>query len=559
MRSSLISLKKKRFFSFFFGFFLVLAPSLEASGRFISTDRPKRKTHTQGPLSFSLSFIHSFILSLSSSLSVWLENVHAPGRWPSVVHLVPNETPRSGSLATFWNIDKKKKAKKKKERRRTNSTKPGGVGLHFGSFFFFLRLGTRRSTVWCVCVFQSASIWFPGTHFGTSKKRNSTKTWWVGASFLVPFFFRLGTHRQCASVPKCLDLAPWNTFWNIKKTKRRKNSTKTWWVGASYFGSALVFGSELIDGVRVFQSVPETRGEMRISEVLVVVAALAAALASASRRRKVPSSSSSSWGRRQPRSKVARSCGGRAGDDLLEHWPTHCSTVLTGVVEAVDRDGAGALTVALRRVLRSSVDLSQWPSWNTTTNNNNSNNTWNSEPSRWPSWNTTTNNNNNNNSNNNTWNSEPGRSRELESNSLERRRSPGATPTPPAPKKLLVLRDLFQSRRLACVPQFRIHVKDVLLFLVRAHAANESLHLVAPPLRITLRNLLLVHASPKGFTSFFFCFSFCFVLFFFRFLLLVFSSFSDVFFVATFGAWWRPKLLGFFYLKKRFFFTGFRG
>ena len=322
---------------------------------------------------------------------------------------------------------------------------------------------------------------------------------------------------------------------------------------------------------------------MRISEVLVVVAALAAALASASRRRKVPSSSSSSWGRRQPRSKVARSCGGRAGDDLLEHWPTHCSTVLTGVVEAVDRDGAGALTVALRRVLRSSVDLSQWPSWNTTTNNNNSNNTWNSEPSRWPSWNTTTtnnnnnsnntwnsepsrwpswntttnNNNNNNNSNNNTWNSEPGRSRELESNSLERRRSPGATPTPPAPKKLLVLRDLFQSRRLACVPQFRIHVKDVLLFLVRAHAANESLHLVAPPLRITLRNLLLVHASPKGFTSFFFCFSFCFVLFFFRFLLLVFSSFSDVFFVATFGAWWRPKLLVFFLKRKGFFLPDF--
>ena len=254
MRSSLISLKKKRFFSFFFGFFLVLAPSLEASGRFISTDRPKRKTHTQGPLSFSLSFIHSFILSLSSSLSVWLENVHAPGRWPSVVHLVPNETPRSGSLATFWNIDKKKKAKKKK--KEEEQTRPNLVGWGFilvpSSFFCGSELAGRRCGV-CVCskvprfgflehilehrkkgtrqkpgglgllfwfrfffglelidsvrVFQSASIWLPGTHFGTSKKqkegRTRRKPGGLGLLILAPLLFlarNSSTACECSKV-----------------------------------------------------------------------------------------------------------------------------------------------------------------------------------------------------------------------------------------------------------------------------------------------------------------------------------------------------------------------
>ena len=152
---------------------------------------------------------------------------------------------------------------------------------------------------------------------------------------------------------------------------------------------------------------------------------------------------------RRVRSKVARSCSGEVGSVLLEEWYRHCQLVFTGTVENIDRP-AGALNVTLRRIIRSQVDVvSRWRAFSSASSVKTTDN------SLTP----------------------------LSVDSLE------AKPT-------LMLYDLFEARQNSCVPQFRIRVKDVLIFLVHANQRNETLHLVSAPLRITLRNLRLIHSSP---------------------------------------------------------------
>ena len=155
---------------------------------------------------------------------------------------------------------------------------------------------------------------------------------------------------------------------------------------------------------------------------------------------------------RLTRSKVARSCGGEVGSVLLEQWHRHCSLVLTAAVEDIDRQ-SGTVNVTVRRIIRSRVDLSQWPQWKSPTTG--------------------------------------------QSNSLEPLSS-GPELSASEFRPHLMLHDLFRARDNSCVPQFRIRAKDVLLFLVQAYPSNQSLHLVSAPLRITLRNLRLIHASPTG-------------------------------------------------------------
>jgi hypothetical protein len=155
---------------------------------------------------------------------------------------------------------------------------------------------------------------------------------------------------------------------------------------------------------------------------------------------------------RLTRSKVARSCGGEVGSVLLEQWHRHCSLVFTAAVEDIDRH-SGTVNVTVRRIIRSRVDLSQWPQWKS-----------------------------------------PGES----SNSLEPLSSGPELSASSEFRPHLMLHDLFRARENSCVPQFRIRSKDVLLFLAQAYPSNQSLHLVSAPLRITLRNLRLIHASPTG-------------------------------------------------------------
>ena len=142
---------------------------------------------------------------------------------------------------------------------------------------------------------------------------------------------------------------------------------------------------------------------------------------------------------RNTRSRLAHSC--EEGGDLLTQWYRHCQIVLTAAVEGVDRE-RGTLNVTLRRVIRSSVNASDWsflsPAEASSANNLN--------PLPW--------------------------------------------------RPAIILHDLFDARRKSCSPQFRIRTHDVLLFLVRVDPLRKSLHLVSSPLRITLRNLRLIHSSP---------------------------------------------------------------
>lgn len=150
---------------------------------------------------------------------------------------------------------------------------------------------------------------------------------------------------------------------------------------------------------------------------------------------------------RRVRSRLAKSCGGEVGSVLLEKWYEHCQLVFTASVDAIDRD-EGTLNVTLRRVIRSSSSSTAATNWTLPDELN------------------------------------------VSSNSLEGISKPS-----------LKLYGLFAARQNSCVPQFRIRIHDVLLFLVRQPDSEGKLQLVSAPLRITLRNLRLIHTSPTGKTG----------------------------------------------------------
>ena len=160
---------------------------------------------------------------------------------------------------------------------------------------------------------------------------------------------------------------------------------------------------------------------------------------------------------RRVRSRLAKSCGGQVGSVLLEEWFRYCQLVFTASVEDIDRE-RGTVRVTMRRVIRSLVNGTEWTIIGSLA----------TRMKQPPAG---------------------------QSNSLD--------PLPDAPvvgplKQSLVLHGLFDARQNSCVPQFRIRVHDVLLFLVQIHPLNQTLHLVSAPLRITLRNLRLIHTSPES-------------------------------------------------------------
>ncbi len=165
---------------------------------------------------------------------------------------------------------------------------------------------------------------------------------------------------------------------------------------------------------------------------------------------------------RRVRSRLAKSCGGQVGSVLLEEWYRYCQLVFTASVEDIDRD-RGTVRVTMRRVIRSLVNGTEWTVIGSLAHH----------PRMKPA------------------------SPSGQSNSLD--------PLPDDPMPLLaplkqsqVLYGLFDARQNSCVPQFRIRIHDVLLFLVQIHPLNQTLHLVSAPLRITLRNLRLIHTSPES-------------------------------------------------------------
>lgn len=172
-------------------------------------------------------------------------------------------------------------------------------------------------------------------------------------------------------------------------------------------------------------------------------------ISSNGRRRKTTNSN------RRARSRLAKSCGGQVGSVLLEEWYRFCQVVFTGSVEGIDRE-RGTIRVTMRRVIRSLVSDNEWPVLSSLINQQRKNQ---SGPS-------------------NDLNPLP-----VVSNS--------SRPT-------VILHDLLDARQNSCVPQFRIRVHDVLLFLVQIHPLNQTLQLVSAPLRITLRNLRLIHTSPES-------------------------------------------------------------
>ncbi|KZS13501.1 Uncharacterized protein APZ42_021355 [Daphnia magna] len=175
--------------------------------------------------------------------------------------------------------------------------------------------------------------------------------------------------------------------------------------------------------------------------------------ASVSRRRKTSNAN------RRARSKLAKSCGGQVGSVLLEEWFRFCQLVFTASVEDIDRE-RGTVRVSMRRVIRSLSNVSDWTvaSFLSPRNQN--------QPSLAG-----------------------------QSNALDPLPAVDTTDNPLI-KPTLILHDLFDARENSCVPQFRIRIHDVLLFLVQIHPLNQTLHLVSAPLRITLRNLKLIHTSP---------------------------------------------------------------
>lgn len=146
---------------------------------------------------------------------------------------------------------------------------------------------------------------------------------------------------------------------------------------------------------------------------------------------------------RRVRSRLAKSCGGEVGSVLLEQWYRHCQLVFTAAVDGIDRE-RGWMNVTLRRVIRTSVT-----------------------------------------------------SANASVNSLDQMDDDVQPGSP------MTLEGLFDARVNSCVPQFRIRVHDVLLFLVRKTTTDSPdqvtrWRLVSAPLRITLRNLRLIHTSPIG-------------------------------------------------------------
>jgi hypothetical protein len=147
---------------------------------------------------------------------------------------------------------------------------------------------------------------------------------------------------------------------------------------------------------------------------------------------------------------------------LLEEWYRYCQLVFTGSVEDIDRD-LGTIRVSMRRVIRSLVNGTEWSMVGSLVQHS--------------------------------------RGQQLtgggggQSNALDPLPAVGAV-NGPLIKAKLILHDLFDARENSCVPQFRIRVHDVLLFLVQIDPLNQTLHLVSAPLRITLRNLKLIHTSP---------------------------------------------------------------
>ena len=177
---------------------------------------------------------------------------------------------------------------------------------------------------------------------------------------------------------------------------------------------------------------------------------------STSRRRKHGSSNAN----RRTRSRLAKSCGGQVASVLLEEWYTYCQLVFTGSVEDIDRD-RGTIRVTMRRVIRSLVNGTEWSMVGSLV-----------QHSRISQ-----------------------QSAVGQSNALDPLPALG-TVNNAFIKPTLILHDLFDARENSCVPQFRIRVHDVLLFLVQIQPFNQTLHLVSAPLRITLRNLRLIHTSP---------------------------------------------------------------
>lgn len=169
---------------------------------------------------------------------------------------------------------------------------------------------------------------------------------------------------------------------------------------------------------------------------------------------------------RPGRSKLAKSCSGHVGSDLLEEWFKYCQVVFTGAVEKINRE-QGTIGVTMRRVIRSLVNETEWTKAGFFTNFQKKN----QSPS--------------------------GPSNSLDP--LPTLPEPVSSTTTSGPlKPSLILHDLFDARQNSCVPQFRIRVHDVLLFLVQIRAPNQTLHLVSAPLRITLRNLRLIHTSAES-------------------------------------------------------------
>lgn len=165
---------------------------------------------------------------------------------------------------------------------------------------------------------------------------------------------------------------------------------------------------------------------------------------------------------RRVRSRLAKSCSGHVGSDLLEEWFKHCHLVFTGVVEKIDRE-QGTIGVTMRRVIRSLVNETEW-----------------TVVSSWANYQRKT--------------QQPAGP----SNALDPLPLLPETASSGPLKPALILHDLFDARQNSCVPQFRIRVHDVLLFFVQIHPPNQTLHLVSAPLRITLRNLRLIHTSPES-------------------------------------------------------------
>ncbi|KAI9555274.1 hypothetical protein GHT06_017789 [Daphnia sinensis] len=175
---------------------------------------------------------------------------------------------------------------------------------------------------------------------------------------------------------------------------------------------------------------------------------------SVNRRRKTSNAN------RRTRSKLAKSCGGQVGSVLLEEWYRFCQLVFTASVEDIDRE-RGTVRVSMRRVIRSLSNLSDWTVVSFLAPRNQS------PPSLVG-----------------------------QSNALDPLPAAVDTTNTPLIKPTLILHDLFNARENSCVPQFRIRIHDVLLFLVKIDPLNQTLHLVSAPLRITLRNLKLIHTSP---------------------------------------------------------------